>query len=77
ALWILPAAALLALLIGSAAISRRHGYLAWWLGLVVWARVIGSVGAAMFPFMMPSSAEPSHSLTIWNASSSELTLGWM
>ena len=31
----------------------------------------------MFPFMMPSSAEPSQSLTVWNASSSERTLAWM
>lgn len=77
ALWILPAMALLALLIGTVAIARRRGYLAWWLGLLVWSGVIGTVGAAMFPFMMPSSSEPSHSLTVWNASSSELTLGWM
>jgi cytochrome d ubiquinol oxidase subunit II len=76
-LWMLPAAALLAVLIGTVAISRKHGYFAWWLGLLTWAGVIGSVGAAMFPFMMPSSSEPSHSLTVWNASSSELTLGWM
>jgi cytochrome d ubiquinol oxidase subunit II len=76
-LWLLPAIALLALLIGTFAISRQRGYLAWWLGLAIWAGVIGSVGAAMFPFMMPSSSEPSHSLTVWNASSSELTLGWM
>jgi cytochrome bd ubiquinol oxidase subunit II len=77
ALWVLPAMALLALLIGTVAIARRRGYLAWWLGLLVWTGVIGTVGAAMFPFMMPSSSEPSHSLTVWNASSSELTLGWM
>ncbi|MCY0386813.1 cytochrome d ubiquinol oxidase subunit II [Robbsia sp. Bb-Pol-6] len=77
ALWLLPGLALAALLVGSVALGRKRGYLAWWLGLVVWAGVIGSVGATMFPFMMPSSAEPSHSLTVWNASSSELTLSWM
>lgn len=77
ALWILPVIALAALVVGTLAVSRKHGYLAWWLGVLVWAGVIGSVGASMFPFMMPSSSEPSHSLTIWNASSSELTLGWM
>lgn len=76
-LWILPIAALAALFVGTLAIGRKLGYLAWWLGLVVWAGVIGSVGAAMFPFMMPSSTNPSQSLTVWNASSSELTLGWM
>ncbi|MGI4855377.1 MAG: cytochrome d ubiquinol oxidase subunit II [Janthinobacterium lividum] len=77
ALWLLPMLALGALLAGSIALGRKRGYLAWWLGLAVWAGVIGSVGATMFPFMMPSSAEPSHSLTVWNASSSELTLSWM
>jgi len=76
-LWVLPLAALLALLVGTIALGKHRGYAAWWLGLVVWAGVLGSVGAAMFPFMMPSSTNPSQSLTIWNASSSELTLGWM
>ena len=76
-LWILPLAALFALLLGSVALGKRKGYVAWWLGVVVWAGVLGSVGAAMFPFMMPSSTNPSQSLTVWNASSSELTLGWM
>jgi cytochrome d ubiquinol oxidase subunit II len=33
-----------------------------------------TAGAAMFPFVMPSSTNPSHSLTIWDASSSHLTL---
>ena len=29
---------------------------------------------ALFPFVLPSSVDPSHSLTIWDAASSELTL---
>ena len=32
---------------------------------------------ALFPFVFPSSVDPSHSLTIWDAASSELTLGIM
>jgi cytochrome d ubiquinol oxidase subunit II len=28
----------------------------------------------MFPFILPSSAEPKASLTVWDASSSQLTL---
>lgn len=32
---------------------------------------------AMFPFIMPSSFEPSHSLTLWDATSSERTLNIM
>ena len=31
-------------------------------------------GVSMFPFIMPSSSMPNHSLTMWDATSSELTL---
>jgi cytochrome d ubiquinol oxidase subunit II len=41
------------------------------------AGVIGSMGISLFPFLLPSSSEPSHSLTVWDASSSERTLGIM
>ena len=36
--------------------------------------MIATVGVAMFPFMLPSSLDPSASLTVWDASSSQLTL---
>ncbi len=36
--------------------------------------IIGTAGISMFPFMLPSSTVPSHSLTVWDASSSQLTL---
>lgn len=36
--------------------------------------VIATVGVAMFPFILPSSADPNVSLTVWDASSSHLTL---
>ncbi len=32
---------------------------------------------SLFPFILPSSANPNHSLTIWDAASSELTLSIM
>jgi cytochrome d ubiquinol oxidase subunit II len=38
------------------------------------AGVILTAGASMFPFIMPSSAQPADSLTLWNATSSQLTL---
>jgi cytochrome d ubiquinol oxidase subunit II len=41
------------------------------------AGVIGSMGISLFPFLLPSSSEPSHSLTVWDASSSARTLGIM
>jgi cytochrome d ubiquinol oxidase subunit II len=36
--------------------------------------VISTVGLSMFPFILPSSIDPRSSLTVWNASSSHLTL---
>jgi cytochrome d ubiquinol oxidase subunit II len=36
--------------------------------------IISTVGVSMFPFILPSSIDPSSSLTVWNASSSHLTL---
>lgn len=36
--------------------------------------VISSVGLTMFPFILPSSIDPRSSLTVWNSSSSHLTL---
>jgi cytochrome d ubiquinol oxidase subunit II len=38
------------------------------------AGVIGTAGVSMFPFMLPSSLDPSASLIIWDTSSSLLTL---
>ncbi|MGO4410817.1 MULTISPECIES: cytochrome d ubiquinol oxidase subunit II [unclassified Brevundimonas] len=36
--------------------------------------IISTVGLSMFPFILPSSINPQSSLTVWNASSSHLTL---
>ncbi|EKO3858134.1 cytochrome d ubiquinol oxidase subunit II [Vibrio harveyi] len=41
------------------------------------AGVIFTAGIAMFPFVMPSDLMPSQSLTMWDATSSELTLNLM
>jgi cytochrome d ubiquinol oxidase subunit II len=38
------------------------------------ACVIATAGISMFPFIMPSSIDPSSSLTVWDASSSRTTL---
>jgi len=76
-LWLIPLSVYATALLGVAAARSGRSHLAWWLGALAWIGVIGTVGAAMFPFMMPSSLEPSHSLTVWNASSSQLTLTWM
>jgi cytochrome d ubiquinol oxidase subunit II len=36
--------------------------------------IIATVGLSMFPFILPSSFDPRSSLTVWNASSSHMTL---
>ncbi len=36
--------------------------------------VISSVGLTMFPFILPSTAHPDSSLTVWDSSSSHITL---
>lgn len=45
-------------------------------GLAV-AGIIATAGISMFPFIMPSSSNPGSSLTVWDATSSHLTLSVM
>jgi cytochrome d ubiquinol oxidase subunit II len=58
-----------------------------WVALTIRARVLGilssslaifgiiaTAGLSLFPFLLPSSADPNASLTVWDASSSQLTL---
>ena len=39
--------------------------------------IVATAGVSMFPFLLPSSQSPESSLTVWDASSSRLTLGLM
>ncbi|MBI1213918.1 MAG: cytochrome d ubiquinol oxidase subunit II [Alphaproteobacteria bacterium] len=36
--------------------------------------IVSTAGVSMFPFILPSSTTPNHSLTVWDASSSQGTL---
>ena len=36
--------------------------------------VVATAGVSMFPFLLPSSSDPSQSLVVWDSSSSQLTL---
>ncbi|WHZ19338.1 MAG: Cytochrome d ubiquinol oxidase subunit II [Rhodanobacteraceae bacterium] len=76
-LWLVPAAGFLGMLGALLAALTGRSYVGWWLGALAWLGVIGSAGVALFPFLLPSSSDPSMSLTLWNASSSRLTLAWM
>jgi cytochrome d ubiquinol oxidase subunit II len=76
-LWLLPLVTYVSVILGTLAGRRGRSHLAWWMGALAWIGILGTVGAAMFPFMMPSSSNAAQSLTVWNASSSERTLIWM
>jgi cytochrome d ubiquinol oxidase subunit II len=76
-LWILPLLTYAAVVIGFFAARADRFQLTWWSGAVAWIGVLGTVGAATFPFLMPSYTDPAHSLTVWNSGSSETTLWWM
>lgn len=52
---------------------RREGLTVIFSGLSV-AGIVLSVGASMFPFIVPSSTDLRSALTVWDASSSHLTL---
>lgn len=76
-LWALPGLAYVSLILGMIALKVGRATMGWWLGSITWCSVIGMVGAAMFPFILPSLSAPSHSLTVWNSGASTLTMGWM
>jgi len=60
-----------------AAVFRRRPVLGFLSSCIVPAGTIATAGLALFPFLLPSSADPNASLTIWDASSSKLTLAIM
>lgn len=73
-LWLLPAVGILGALGGAALARAGRGGAAFIASSLTQAGVIGTVGASMFPFLMPSSLNPNASLTAWDATSSHLTL---
>jgi cytochrome bd ubiquinol oxidase subunit II len=69
-----PAAALLAAVCAHLLLHLRKPGAAFMASAVVQAGTILTAGFALFPFLMPSSTQPNHSLTVWDASSSAKTL---
>ncbi|WP_369939094.1 cytochrome d ubiquinol oxidase subunit II [Xanthomonas medicagonis] len=69
-----PAVGLLGLLASALLLRQRRGGLAFIASGSAIAGIILTVGFAIFPFLLPSSSQPGSSLTVWDASSSRLTL---
>ncbi|GLS18519.1 cytochrome d ubiquinol oxidase subunit II [Labrys miyagiensis] len=56
--------------------ARQH-ILAFMASALSVAGTIATAGLGVFPFLLPSALDPNASLTVWDASSSRLTLGIM
>jgi cytochrome d ubiquinol oxidase subunit II len=76
-LWILPAMGLAGAAMACMFSSVRRSLPAFLSSGLAVTGVLLTAGAAMFPFVMPSSLQPGHSLTAWDAVSSHRTLAVM
>jgi cytochrome bd ubiquinol oxidase subunit II len=74
AFWLAPFVAYAGAALAVWATARGRELLAWIASALVPAGVIATAGLSLFPFLMPSSSNPDMSLTVWDASSSKLTL---
>lgn len=73
-LWLVPALGLIMPLLAAFGLWSRREWLALISSGLGIAGIILSVGVSMFPFILPSSVNPQFSLTVWDSSSSHLTL---
>jgi len=74
---LVPALGFLGAALGLVFARKGNGLAAFVASSVAIAGVIGTAGVSMFPFVMPSSSQPASGLTLWDATSSHLTLGLM
>ena len=74
--WMLlaPTLAYLGTLAAIFLVARRRSGPAFVASAVAELGVIATAGVSLFPFLLPSSLDPNMSLTVWDASSSQLTL---
>lgn len=73
-LWLAPLAGLLGALATVPLLRAKRGGLAFIVSAVSITGIILSVGIAAFPMLLPSVTQPGSSLTLWDSSSSHLTL---
>ncbi len=69
-----PVVGLLGALASAVLLRKRRGGLAFIASGASIAGIILTVGFAIFPFLLPSSTQPGSGLTLWDGSSSHLTL---
>ena len=71
---LVPVIACLGIVLGAIEAKRGHIAKAFIENAVGVAFIIITPATALFPFLMPSSKDPASSLTLWDATSSQLTL---
>jgi len=76
-MWLLPALGILGAVLTAVLLAMRHTLSAFVASSLTIVGVIGTAGASMFPFVMPSSTSLASSLTVWDSVSSHMTLGLM
>ncbi|MGR5065200.1 cytochrome d ubiquinol oxidase subunit II [Photobacterium sp. DNB22_13_2] len=74
-LWAIPALAVIAPVITAISAKNQKDGSAFLMSSLTVTSIILTAGIALFPFIIPSSLHPAQSLTIWDATSSEKTLG--
>ena len=74
ALWLAPLAGYVGTVTVWFALRRRALRLGFIASATAQAGIILTAGFSLFPFLLPSSTHPASSLTVWDASSSRLTL---
>lgn len=77
ALWLLPLMGTLMPLSAVLCASAQRNLLTFIASALSVCGIISTVAVAMFPFVMPSSLAPNVSLTLWDSTSSQLTLQLM
>lgn len=77
AIWLLPILGFAGALLAVWQVRAGRTLTAFVLSSLSIVGVIGTAGASLFPFVMPSSTHPGASLTVWDSVSSHLTLTLM
>jgi cytochrome d ubiquinol oxidase subunit II len=72
--WIFPVLGVTGALAAALLLRAGRGMAAFLASAFAIAGIILTEGLAVFPFLLPSSTHPASSLTVWDASSSHLTL---
>lgn len=72
--WLLPVLGVAGALLSAVLLRAGRAGLAFVSSAIAIAAIILTEGVATFPFLLPSSTQPGSSLTLWDASSSHMTL---